>query len=148
MKHLDTIIKILGGQDPLEAMEKAQAPDPPVTEQDQPGVQSNKPKRLETPLRVRVNKAFEKAGLDGNGRFPSNGRAINAIHGVMSDHGIEEDGIFSGDIWKQASGERTMDIAFSNADDPFSPTKISNSLLAVQWFELSPGKFEYVVRLT
>lgn len=80
-------------------------------------------------------------GLDGNGRFPSIGRAINAIHGALQDEydlggglkvSMELDDVPSADMFRGDDGSRTLHLAFKT-DDPFSPNPIGNSMLAISW---------------
>ena len=73
-------------------------------------------------------------------------KGTRAVITLVAD--LEEDGVFDGFFYNQKKGDQKMPIAFSNRQDPFSPTPIKNSLLWIQWFELAPGRFEYLVWLT
>jgi hypothetical protein len=47
----------------------------------------------------------------------------------------------------QPQGRMMIDLAFTNPEDSFSPTDISNSALAFQWYELGNGQYEVVAYL-
>lgn len=104
-------------------------------------------RKLDRGLQQKVNKDLTKAGLDGNGRFKRIGEALNAIAKVLEKHGLQQDDVFSADLFRGSKGNRTFAIAFST-DDPFSPETIENSLLVVQWYELQPGMLEVLSYLS
>jgi hypothetical protein len=104
------------------------------------------PGRLDPSTRLKANKALVKAGLDGNGRFDSVGQAMNAAWKGLSDFNLEP-----GSEVPYIGGERgtfSISLRWSNKDDPFSPRDIGNSVLYVQWYKLSPEKFEIVAYLS
>lgn len=83
-------------------------------------------------------------GLDGNGRFRSVSHALGVIGQVLAEFGLE----FTSTItaWDVAGpkGHRSFEIGRSNNG---SPIVLSNSGLALSWYELSPGMFECVAYL-
>lgn len=92
-------------------------------------------------IKAEFARRAKKVGLDGNGRFPSIGRGINAIHGVLQEDydlgggikvSMELADVPSGDIFRGDEGSRTLRIAF-RTDDPFSPVEIKNSLISISW---------------
>lgn len=105
-------------------------------------------RKLDSKTRQKANSDLSKAGLDGNGRFKRIGEGLNAIAKVLSRHGLEEDAVFSADLFRGQKGRRTFEIAFSNADDPFSPETIDNSLLVVQWHQFETGAYEILAYLS
>jgi hypothetical protein len=106
-------------------------------------------RKLDRTTQQKVNKELIKAGLDGNGRFRKIGEAIAAIAKVFGRHGLEEDDVFNADLFRGNDGRRTFGIAYSNADDPFSPEAIGNSMLVIQWhlFE-ETGQYEVIAYLS
>lgn len=115
------------------------------------------PGRLPPKVKVEFGRRAKKLGLDGNGRFPSIGRAINAIHGALQEEydlggglkaSMELDDVPSGDIFRGDEGSRTLRIAFKT-DDPFSPMPITNSLLAISWHYIKEtDKYEVLAYLS
>lgn len=94
------------------------------------------------------NTLLRKAGLDGNGRFRSMGEATNAMWGVLEKIGIEQGEVVSANRFRNVSGSTAFDMAWSNQEDPFSPTPIHNSRLAVSWTLLAPNRYEVVAYLS
>ena len=92
-------------------------------------------------IRTEFGRRAKKVGLDGNGRFPSIGRAINAIHRVLQEDydlgggvqaSMELDDVPNADLFRGDDGSRTLRIAF-RTEDPFSPVPIHNSMLSISW---------------
>ncbi len=104
--------------------------------------------RLDASTRREGNMVLRKAGMDGKARFRSVGAALNKIFAVLSKVGIEQDEVLSAWKFKGPTGTATVDIAFTNESDPFSPEPINNSLLFLSWTELAPEKFEVVAYLS
>jgi len=104
--------------------------------------------RVDTRTRAQVNKAFRSAGLDGNGRFQSPGRALAVIFNVLNNFGYEADTVVSSHRLNVPSGSVNIDIALSNRSDPFSPTPVDNTVVHFQWQELQPDRFEAIVYLS
>ena len=105
-------------------------------------------RKLDRALRERVNSDLARAGFDGNGRFRSIGQALNKLSGILQKHGIEEDDVYSADLFRGDQGHRTFNIAFSNPDDAFSPQAIGNSMLTIQWFQHRAGALEVLSYLS
>jgi hypothetical protein len=89
-----------------------------------------------------------KAGMDGNGRFRSPGDALSKIGNVLSLQGMEWGEVIQSFPLKQPSGNMSIRLAITNPADPFSPTDISNSVLAFQWYQLESGQYEVVAYLS
>ena len=102
--------------------------------------------KLERPLRERANDALEKAGFDGNIPYDRLGRAISDAFVVLRKFGIESDSATP--LLNRESGKERFDLAFSNADDPFSPTPIANSVLYFTWYRHASGNYEVLAYLT
>jgi len=99
---------------------------------------------LDSGVRVKANQVFNRIGLDGNGRFRKVGEALSKAFEALAKLGIEPGEVLSAHKFSGSKGSYSIDLAFGNALDPFSPTSISNSTLFLQWQELSPGRFEVV----
>lgn len=104
--------------------------------------------RLDPKLRSRVNQDLTRAGFGGRVRFRSMGSAMNAATGVLDKHGLELDDVATASRFLAKSGSTTFSMAFTNEADPFSPESINNSMLAIQWTELEPGRFEVIAYLS
>lgn len=105
-------------------------------------------RRLDSGDQREGNALLRRAGLDGNGRFRKVGEALTVAFDVLSKLGIEQDEILSAHKFSGESGSTTIELAFSNPDDAFSPENISNSVLAFSWTELVKGRFEVVAYLS
>lgn len=104
--------------------------------------------RLDSRVRRQANAALIRAGLDGNGRFRKIGEALAKAFDVLNDFGIEPDEVLSAHKFPEAKGRANVELAFKNPEDPFSPEPIANSMLAIQWTELTPGRVEAVAYLS
>ena len=108
-------------------------------------------------IKAEFGRRAKKLGLDGNGRFPSIGRALNAIHGALQEEydlgggvkvSMELDDIPSADLFRGDDGSRALHIAFKTSD-PFSPNPISNSMLAISWHYIKErDNYEVLVYLS
>lgn len=108
-------------------------------------------------IKTEFGKRAKKLGLDGNGRFPSIGRAINAIHGILQEEydlgggvkaSMELDDVPSADLFMGESRSRTLHIAF-RGEDPFSPVSITNSRLVISWhYFKETDKYEVLAYLS
>lgn len=104
--------------------------------------------RLPGGTRGKINEAFRKLGLDGNGRF------VKAEHGyakaveALAAFGIELDGIVDSFKFNRLEGRVTVDIAFTNPSDLFSPTSISNSVLVITFYKHDDNKFEVLAYMS
>lgn len=104
--------------------------------------------RLDTGAKRRINADLVRAGFGGKRKFRKMGEAVNVALGILGDHGLEQDEVVSADKFRQPSGHTTIHVALSNAEDPFSPESISNSMLALQWSELRPGVVEVIAYMS
>ena len=105
--------------------------------------------RLDRSLRQKINKAMERKGLDGNGRFRKPEEGYSRAVEVMQDHGIELDEVVSSHLFNpRPSGTVKADIALTNEADRFSPVSITNSMLYLQYTEVSDDRFEVVAYLS
>jgi len=101
--------------------------------------------KLDRKTREVINVDLRKAGLDGNGRFPSIGRALNAASNVLEKHGFEWGQVTSADLFRQRpGGTQSLLVAKKHPTDPFSPEEVSNSALSFQWTELRKNHFEVI----
>ena len=103
---------------------------------------------LDAGKRQIVNGLLSSAGFDGNGRFDTVGQAMNRLTGILEQQGIELDDAPSADIFSYTNPPHLFDVAFSNRDDPFSPTSITNSRLSVSWYKTDTGTWEILAYLT
>lgn len=104
--------------------------------------------RLEPATRSRANRVLSQRGLDGNDRFRKVGQALTVAFDVLSEFGIEPGETLNSHLFMEPSGTRSLELAFSNPDDPFSPTEVSNSVLFFSWTELRDGVFEVIAYLS
>ena len=95
--------------------------------------------RLTTKLRMKANDALEHAGFGGRGRWRKSGMALAAAFNVLAKFGIEMDEVVSSHLMDRPKGTYQVDIAFTNQEDSFSPTSISNSVLHMSWEEVGNG---------
>ena len=102
---------------------------------------------LSRKARTAGTSALVRAGLDGNGRFYSISSALCSAFQALTSLGIEPADIVSADMVMGDRGQRTVDLAFGNAADPFSPVSIANSLLAFSWTRLESG-YEVIAYLS
>lgn len=110
--------------------------------------EAKKPERLKPALRSKIIKAFNEAGLDGNGRFqkPEDGYA-KAVD-IMSDFGIEIDGIPNSSIFDVEEGMFSVDITWTNNGDLLSQESIPNSMLVETFFKHSENQYEVLCYLS
>ena len=104
--------------------------------------------KLAPALKHKVHSAFKRLGLDGNGRFESQGKGLAAVCEALGANGIELDDIINSHILHQPSGRTTANIAMVNQEDSFSPIPIDNSMLALSWQELSKDRYEVLAYLS
>jgi DNA-binding ferritin-like protein len=98
--------------------------------------------KLDRKTRNQANKALTRAGLDGNGRFEKPDRGYAKAVDVISDYGLEMDEVVSSFSFNRPSGSVTIDLAYTNREDLFSPISIDNAMLVVTWTELRPDYYE------
>lgn len=104
--------------------------------------------RLDNSTRQKVNADLMKKGLDGNLAFQRIGQALNVIAEVLQDAGLEQAEVFSASRFMGDDGRANFDIALSNPTDAFSPTDITNSMLAVTWHKHDSGRYEVIAYLS
>jgi hypothetical protein len=104
--------------------------------------------RLTPKAKSATNAALIRAGMDGNGRFESPGKALGKASEVLAANGLEWGEVINSLPLRQPKGRMNIGIAMSNPDDPFSPTDISSSALAIQWYQLDGGAYEVVAYLS
>ena len=106
--------------------------------------------RLDRGLREKINARMRRLGLDGNGRFRKPDRGFAAAVDAMQEHGVTLDGVVNAfEFSARPSGTVRADIAFIDDSQPFAPgIPISNSILYLQYTEVSEGRFEVVAYLS
>lgn len=87
--------------------------------------------RLTPAARREANAALDRAGFGGRGRWRKPGSALAEAFTVLSEFGIEMDEVVNSHILDEPKGTYQVNIAFTNQEDSFSPTSISNSVLAL-----------------
>lgn len=105
-------------------------------------------RKVDRVLRRKITADFIKAGLDGNGRFESVGKVLSATFDVLAKHGIESDDTLNAHRFGADSGSRSIALAWTNAEDSFSPESISDTEVYVSWTKLGEDRYEAVVYLT
>lgn len=103
--------------------------------------------RLKGGDRRKANSDLEREGMDGNSRFASVSQALGKIWGALNKHGLEP-GDSAVPFIKGDEGKFTQEVAWKNDSDPFSPTEVSNSVLAVFWTRLDKNKYEVIAYLS
>jgi len=107
-----------------------------------------KPK-IDRKTREFIVTAFNRAGLDGNGRFAKPDKGYVAATNVLSDFGIEIDEVVNAHSFApRPSGSLHIALAFTNQEDPFSPVSIPDTELIISYHELAPGRFEVLAYLS
>lgn len=105
-------------------------------------------KRLTTALRQQVNKSLSRAGFDGNGRHLTVGEALASLGTILNANGIELDSTLNSHLFQGSEGKQSLDVAFSNPEDPFSPVSINNSRLFFTWHTRENGTMEVIAYLS
>lgn len=104
--------------------------------------------RLDSNVKRSVSRDFQRAGLDGNGSFQEVGDGIRAAFDVLEKYGIDPDTVLNSHLFMGDHGRRTLEIAFHNPVDPFSPVPIKNSVLVFSWYCRESGNFEILCYLS
>jgi len=99
--------------------------------------ETDKPEKMKPKERKKINDAFRKAGLDGNGRFKKIDHGISKINEILADFDFELDEITSSDRFRQDKGREEFKIARKKHKDPHSPTPIKNSIVVFTWHLMS-----------
>lgn len=103
---------------------------------------------LDSRTREAANKMLRRAGLDGNGRFQKAEHGLSKALSVLSEIHIEPAEVISSHRFRESSNHFTVDLAFSNPDDPFSPEPITNTMLVIQYTELAKYRYEVLAYLS
>lgn len=98
---------------------------------------------LDSKTRSLLNAELVRQGLDGNGRFSSPEDGFSRAWDILASQGIEMDEVISSFRFITESDRFTVDLAFSNPEDPFSPVPIKNAMLVFSFTKLS--KYAYDV---
>ncbi len=104
--------------------------------------------KLDPSTRRKANGALVKAGLDGNGRFRSVGQGLSKAFDVLATFGIEPDETLNAHLFTGDEGRRTLELAFTNQEDSFSPTNVSNSVLVFSWYTHDQDRIEVLAYLS
>jgi hypothetical protein len=134
-------------EEALKAAKKLKAKVTQVSEGAKKQAQKPKPKKLTPAIRNKIAKDMKKVGLDGNGRFRKPEEGYSKAVDVLSKYGIELDGIPDSHRFKGDKGSVSVDLAWSNKEDPFSPVSM-NSMLAVSFYKLENDKYEVLAYVT
>lgn len=106
--------------------------------------------RIDNSLKSKINARMRRLGLDGNGRFRKPDRGFAAAVDAMQEHGVTLDSVVNAfEFTARPSGTVRSDIAFIDDSQPFAPgIAISNSILYLQYTEVSDDRFEVVAYLS
>lgn len=99
-------------------------------------------------LKREITLDFIKAGLDGNGRFEKPDKGYSRAVDILQKHGIELDQVVNSWEFKQDSRQLTINVAFTNKADLFSPGPINNSMLVLSYHRLSDTAFEVIAYMS
>lgn len=105
-------------------------------------------RKMDSATRAKANADLARNGLDGNGRFSKVGQGLSRAFDVLAKYGIEPDETLNANGFMGPEGRRSIHLAFSNPADSFSPVNIPNTMLAITWAEVNPGRFEMVAYLS
>lgn len=105
-------------------------------------------RKMDPVRREKANRALREAGFDGNGRFPSIGKAINAMWGALAPYGMEITTVTSADRFRADSGIAQLYVGWRDYDDPFVERTIHDSVLHVSWTLLEPDRYELIAYLS
>lgn len=103
--------------------------------------------RLDSKLRSKINAELSKY-LDGNTYYVKAEHGLQKAIQILNDFGLEQDGVEHSHLFAQDSGRMSLDLAFSNQADPFSPNSISNSVLVLSFTKMQSGRFEVLAYLS
>jgi hypothetical protein len=104
--------------------------------------------RLLPAQRVKLNRELISAGLDGNFLFQKATKGLAKAFDVLAKAGIEPDEVVSSYHFMREDGRTTVNLAFTNPEDSFSPVVISNSMLALTWHKVAEDKYEVIAYLS
>ena len=121
----------------------------PWEEEESETTQKTKKPRLSNRHRIDINEQMMKVGLDGNGRFENPTKGLEAAISVMAKNGIELDVVPSS--WALMHYDQfrlTLDLAWTNDQDSFSPIPINNTMLLFTWYKLAEDVYECLAYLS
>lgn len=95
--------------------------------------------RLLPALKREINKQLIREGFGGSGRWRKPEQGYAKALEVLSKFDIELDTVVSSHLFNRPQGFITVDVAFTNEEDPFSPESISNSILRLDWTDVGNG---------
>lgn len=95
--------------------------------------ETDKPEKIKPKERKETNADFNKAGLDGNGRFKKIDHGISKITEILDKHGFELDEVMNSDRFREDSGRDQFHISRKNPKDAQSPIEIKNSIVVFTW---------------
>jgi hypothetical protein len=104
--------------------------------------------RIDRQIKSAVLRGFAQKGLDGNGSFRKIGEGLTVAFDILGRFGIEVGQTLSAHLFMGDEGRRSIELAFSNPDDPFSPKEVSNSLLVMSWYKRESGNYEILCYLS
>jgi hypothetical protein len=109
--------------------------------------------KMDTKTRNKINSMLSNHGLDGNKSFEKAERGYAAALDVLGYFGVEMDQVVNSHMFSQKKdghpqGSLTVDLAFSNKEDSFSPTPISNTMLVLSYYLKENDKFEVTAYLS
>jgi len=107
---------------------------------------TDKPEKVKPKERKKINDAFRKDGLDGNGRFKKIDHGISKINEILADNDFELDEVTGSDRFKGDKGRLELRIARKHPKDPHSPIAVTNSIIAFSWQLLHEKKITDVVK--
>jgi len=105
-------------------------------------------KLLDRKLKNLIAHAFKFEGLDGNKFFRKAQDGYSKALGVLQDYGIEMDEVVSSHLFNPPEGRISINLAWTNKEDMFSPESIPNSMLVVTFHQMESGKFEVIAYLS
>lgn len=108
--------------------------------------ETDKPEKIKPKERKKINDAFNKAGLDGNGRFKKIDHGISKINEILADNGFELDEVTSSDRFREDKGRQEFHIARKNPKDAYSPIEIKNSIISFSWHLMHEKKITDTVK--
>lgn len=103
--------------------------------------------KLKNPLRNKINSILTKV-LDGNTYYRKAEHGLQKAVEILSNYGIEQDGVENSYVFTQDKGRLRLDLAFSNDQDPCSPTPITNSILDLSFQKMPSDRYEVVAYLS
>jgi hypothetical protein len=92
---------------------------------------------LPSGLRRKINAELSRGVTSGNPYAHSFSRGLSAAFDVLASHGIEPARSVSPPL--SDTGRMSIDLAFTNREDSFSPIEITNSSLIVSYAKMRTG---------